>query len=473
MVSQPTLLAQRIQCVRQRQPDQLLTMPYRPPFEKAPLSVMQERFCFLKQFEPGNPTYNRPLALRLTGPLNPEILQQTLNEIIRRHEVLRATFPTMRGRPGQVIIPDLQLSLRLVDLSQLPPTEQEAEATGLIVAESRKPFNSAQDPLLRGHLFRLDESRHILLLVMHHALCDGWSARVFIKEIAVLYEAFVQGQPSPLPDLPIQYTDFAYWQRQKLESGAWDGQIAYWQAKLGDIPPSLELPTSQTRPARQTYRGALEQITLPSPLVASLQVFSQQENVTLFMTLLAAFKILLYRYTNQTDIVVGSPLTGRTQTELEPLIGFLINTLALRTDLSGNLTFRKLVQRVRQTTLEAYAHQDLPFDELLERLNLKPDLRHSPLFQVMFNLENLADTTVETARLLIEEFEFESGVAPFDLTVEIGETPGGLQANFVYNTDLLEAKMVERMVGHYQTLLEGIVAQPDTPISRLPLLPAC
>jgi amino acid adenylation domain-containing protein len=436
----------------------------RPDQEAAPLSFAQERMWFFNQLEPDSPAYNRPLALRLIGPLDQAILEQSLAEILRRHEVLRAAFSNVEGRPLQLIRPVQPIGLRLVDLSPLPPAERESRARRLFLEEARRPFHLSQESLLRVHLLRLEPENQILLLVIHHIAFDGWSAKILIKELARLYEAFSAGQPVPLPPLPIQYADFAYWQRQRLQGELLETQLSYWQKKLKDVPPKLNLAADRPRPSVQTYQGAHYSLTLTSDLVRALKSLSQQEGCTLFMTLLAAFQVLLYRYTGQEDLVIGSPIAGRTQVETETLIGIFINTLVLRTNLAGNPSFKDLLARVRETTLEAYAHQDVPFEKLVEVLKPERDPGYTPLFQVIFNLENIPDQRIETASLGIEELNLEHEVALFDLNLELIEQEGGLTCLFKYNTALFDAATIERMASHFQTLLAQVVAEPDKPI---------
>ncbi|MFQ5852528.1 MAG: condensation domain-containing protein, partial [Candidatus Binatia bacterium] len=438
--------------------------------EPLPLSFAQQRMWFLDQLEPGSTVYIRPVAMRLTGPLDMASLEQTLSEILRRHEVLRATFLTVEGQPIQVITPPGPTTLPVIDVSELSTTERESRATMLAIEEVQLPFNLAQGPLLRATLLRLAEEEHVLLLVMHHIVFDGWSAKVLMREIAALYEAFSTGKGPALPELPIQYADFAHWQRQWLQREVLERQVAYWKDQLAGLPPSLNLPTDRPRPSIQTYRDACQSLTLSSSLLTSLKAMSQQESVTLFMTLLAAFQILLHRCTGQNDMVVGSPIAGRTHVETEGLIGFFVNTLVLRTDLSGNPSFRELLGQVREVALGAYAHQDLPFEKLVEELQPERDLGHTPLFQVMFNFENIPEKAIEIHNLRIEEFQIDSGMGPFDLTLEIVEEDEKLSGLFKYSTDLFDETTIQRLLGHFQTLLEGIVANPDQRLSDLPIL---
>jgi Condensation domain/TubC N-terminal docking domain len=341
-----------------------------------PLSFAQQRLWFLDQFEAGSVVYNITAAVRLTGPLKATVLEQSLNEIVRRHDVLRATFPTVDGQPYQVICPALPLrqaqgqlvTLSVVDLRELPEVEREAEARRLATAEAQRPFDLARGPLVRTAVLQLGDEDHILLLTMHHIVSDSWSTGVLFQELSVLYEAFSTGSPSPLPELTLQYADFARWQRQWQQGEVLEQQLSYWKQRLGDTLPVLELPSDRPRPTKQTSRGATHSLTLPPSLSESLNALSRQEEVTLSMTLLAAFQTLLYRYTGQDDIVVGTPIAGRNLVEVGGLIGFFVNTLVLRTKLAGNPSFRELLGRVREVVLGAYAHQDLPFEKLVEKL---------------------------------------------------------------------------------------------------------
>ncbi len=441
-------------------------------FNSFPLSFAQERLWFLDQLEPGNPFYNIPAAVRLTGPLNVAALEQSLNEIVRRHETLRTTFATVDGQPVQVIAPTFILTLPVVDWRQLPEVEQSVEIQRLATEEAQQPFDLTNGPLLRVTLLRLGEVEHVLLLTMHHIVSDGWSMGVLIWEIGTLYEAFATGKPSPLPELPIQYADFAHWQRQWLQDEVLEAQLSYWKQQLSGASSVLELPTDRPRPAVQTFQGARQRLVLPQPLTEALKDLSQEEGVTLFMTLLTAFKTLLYRYTGQEDILVGSPIANRDQFETEGLIGFFVNNLVLHTNLSGNPSFREFLGHVRKVCLDAYAHQDLPFEKLVEALQLERDLSHNPLFQVMFVLQNAPMPTLELSGLTVSLLEVESGTAQFDLTLSLEEQPEGLRGWFVYNTDLFNADTIARMAGHFQTLLEAIVANPQQPVSELPLLTA-
>ena len=448
------------------------TIPRRPQADMSPLSFAQERMWFLNQLEPDNPAYNRPSFLRLRGGLNVAVLERSLNEIVRRHEVLRTVFQAEDGRPFQVVAPTLSLSLSVLDLGDLSETEREEEVRRLALEETKRPFDLAVGPLLRANLLRLRDEEHLLLLVTHHILFDGWSMGVLHRELRALYEAFSAGNPSTLPELPIQYADFAHWQRGWMDGDILQEGLAYWRQQLDGAPPGLELPTDRPRPAVQTSHGARRSITLPKALSRSIKELSQGEGVTIFMTLLAAFGTLLHRYTDQDDIVVGSPVAGRNRIETEGLIGVFINTLVLRTDLSGNPTFWELLGRVRESALEAYAHQDLPFEKLVDELKPERNLSHTPLVQVMFNYEDFPDKVTENKGLRIDEFESDNKMALFDLTLEIVNKDEELSCKFEYNTDLFEEDTMERMLGHYETLLEGIIASSEQRLSELPLLRA-
>ncbi|MGE0127977.1 MAG: amino acid adenylation domain-containing protein [Blastocatellales bacterium] len=436
-----------------------------------PLSFAQQRLWFLDQLEPGNPLYNNPAAIRLHGPLNLTALEQTLNEIIRRHEILRATFAMVDGQPVQTIVPNLHLAFPVVNLQGMP--DPEGEAMRLATEEARRPFNLSEWPLLRVKLLKLAEEEHVVLLTMHHIVSDGWSVAVLIREVAALYEAFTRGAPATLPELPIQYVDFAVWQRQWLKGEKLDEQLAYWKRHLDGAAPTLELPADRPRPAAQTYRGATRFFNLPTPLCAALKELSRQNDATLFMTLLAAFQTLLYRYSGQEDFCVGSPVANRNRAETEELIGFFVNTLALRCDLSGDPSFRELLKRVRETALGALAHQDLPFEMLVEELQPERNRSHTPLFQVIFDLNNAAPNTMgalELPNLKAEALQVEAGVAHADLVLNMMEDGGALRGKFRYNTDIFDAATIERMLEHFQILLNSIVADPSQSISTLPLL---
>ena len=434
------------------------------------LSFAQRRLWFHEQLNPGSFSYNIPVVVRISGNLNLVVLEQSVNEIIRRHEVLRTTFTTIDGQPAQVILPASTLELDVDDLTAFPSAGREAEALRLIAEEARRPFDLVQGPLLRVRLLCLGDQDYILQSTMHHIVSDDWSIRVFSRELAMLYKAFHDGKPSPIPELSIQYVDFAEWQRDRLQGQLLEAQFSYWKRQLGGAPPLVELPTDRPRPPLQTYRGATHLLMLPGTLSQRLQSLSQREGVTLFMMLLGAFEVLLHRYTGQDDIVVGTPIAGRNRPEIEGLIGFFVNTLVLRTDLSGDPTFRELLGRVRGVTLGAYDHQDLPFERLVEELQPERNLSHNPLFQVAFAFQDAYASALHLPGLTATPVKVDTATALFDLTLFVEEHARGLRLVLEYNTDLFDAATIARMMGHFQTLLEGIVANSDRRLSGLPLL---
>lgn len=436
-----------------------------------PLSFAQARLWFLDELMSGSPLFNIFTALRLQGSLNVTAFEQSLNEIIKRHEALRTNFVQVDGQPFQVIAPTLTLNLPVVNLRDFPKVERETEVLRLAYEEARRPFNLAQDQLLRATLIQLSETENVVLFTIHHIVSDDWSIGILIRELTVLYEAFDRGQQSLLPELPIQYADFTLWQRQWLEKEVQQTQLSYWKQQLGSHLPLLQLPTDRPRPVVATFRGASQSFSLTASLSEALKALSRQEDVTLFMTLLAAFKILLSRYTGSDDIVVGSPIANRNRAEIEQVIGCFVNTLVLRTDLSGNATFRELLCRVREVTLGAYAHQDLPFEKLVEELQTQRNLSYTPLFQVMFVIQdNVSMSALELSGLTWSSFKSDNGTTKFDLTLHMTELGGELVGTLEYNSDLFEANTITRLAGHLQTLLEGIVANPDQYLNDLPLL---
>ncbi|MEH2290131.1 amino acid adenylation domain-containing protein [Nostoc sp.] len=435
-----------------------------------PMSFGQQRLWFIDQLQPGNFANHIWAALRLTGLLNQDALLQTLNEIVQRHEILRTTFATIEEKPVQVIIPNLKLCLPTISLEELSKVEQESEIKKLVIQEIQQPFNLSQAPLLRATLLRVNELEHILIFTMHHVISDGWSMGVLIKEVAALYEAFSTGKLYPLSELPIQYVDFAAWQQQLLQGDILQSQISYWKNQLEDAPQLLELPTDYPRPAVGSFRGATYSFELSYDLSVALNKLSQQCGSTLFMTLLAAFQILLWRYTGSEDIIIGSPVANRNRTELEGLIGFFVNTIVLRTDLADNPSFEELLNRVRKVALAAYAHQDLPFEQLVEELQLQRSLSHTPLFQVMFVLQNSPMPALELSGLILNLLDIDNGTAKFDLTLEITEKAQKIFANLEFNTDLFKESTIKRMAGHFQTLLEEITVNPKLQLSKLSLL---
>uniref|UniRef100_UPI00359348D0 condensation domain-containing protein n=1 Tax=Chamaesiphon sp. TaxID=2814140 RepID=UPI00359348D0 len=441
-----------------------------PRDREMPLSFAQQRLWFIDQLEPNSSTYNMPGAIRLKGQLDIASLERTLQEIIRRHEALRTNFISHNGQPIQVIQQNSSWQMTSLDLQDLPTSKREAKIQQLATVEAEKPFALNTDSLIRATLIIASATEHILLLTVHHIVFDGWSMGVLVEEIALLYKAFVQGKPSPLAELEIQYVDFAVWQRQWLQGETLEPQLTYWQQQLANAPAFLELPTDRPRPPIQTFRGAEQIFTIPAELTSALHLLSRREGVTLFMTLLAAFDLLLGRYTGQTDILIGSVIANRHHGQLEGLIGFFVNTLVLRTDLSGNPSFQELLVRVRAMVLPAYAHQDLPFEMLVDVLQLERTPSHSALFQVAFVLQNAPVSKIELADLTLTNLAPEHKTAKLDLTLSLEQINDELICSWEYNTDLFDNDTIARMAGHFQTLLTGIVAHPEQPIADLPLL---
>ena len=438
-----------------------------------PLSPAQTGLWLLDQLEPGSAAYNIPVRHDLKGHLDLGAFERSLSEIVRRHEVLRTYYLRVDGRPVQKIAPPELFRIPMVDLQGLPEAAREQEVARLASAEAGEAFDLGKAPLIRARLLKLGLDEHVLLLNFHHIAFDGWSYGVFEKELAVLYDAFLQGEEaSPLSELPLQYVDFSAWQKQWLQGEILQEQLDYWQNKLSGALPVLELPTDRPRPAVQTYKGSISYSALSKKLTEALKILSQREGVTLFATLLGAFKVLLQRYTGQNDIQVGAAISGRNRAEIEGLLGFFVNTLVMRTDLSGDPTFRELLRRVKETTLGAYAHQDLPFEKLVEVLNPERNASHSSMFQVMLSMLNMPMQPWSLPGLQHERKMIDSGTSKFDLTLYVMEELQGLTFICEYNTDLFNRNRIERMLGHFEILIGGIVADPDRCLSELPLLTA-
>jgi amino acid adenylation domain-containing protein len=435
-----------------------------------PLSFAQTRVWFLEQLEPGNPVYNETTTVKLKGRLNQVILEQSLHEIIRRHEILRTVFTTDQSEPVQRILPFQSVNLSLIDLSEIDSAQKEEELQKISSKTVLQPFDLKTGPLLRASLFKLNETEHILLLVLHHIATDGWSSRILIKEMMAVYEAYCTGTPAPLKELPVQYADFAVWQRNWLQGEVLDKQITYWKQQLGGKLPVLELPHDYPRPTTQTFHAGRESIILSTSFTEALHKLSQDSGATLFMTLLSAFKILLYRLTGLEDIIVGSPIAGRNRAEIEGLIGFFINTLALRTEVVGNLTFPELLANVRKVALNAYNYQDMPFEKLVEVLQPERDLSRTAIFQVFFNLLNFDQNNIELPELSVETLPRPEQEAKFDLTLYAREKSDGLQLEFVYKSDLFKPERIQEMLAQLQRLLEQIVENAERPINSYSLV---
>lgn len=435
-----------------------------------PVSFAQRRLWFLDQLEPGSSLYNINLTVRLRGQLDVEALKQTFHELCRRQEVLRTSFAMVGGEPVQVVNEPLPFSLPLIDLCDLPQSERRDKALRLATDDAEQPFDLSCSPLMRATLLRLADNEHWLLLTMHHIISDAWSFGVMFKDVIALYNDFAAGRSPALPELPIQYADYAVWQREWLRGEVRERHLNYWKQQLQNMPPVLELPIDKPRPAIQNHQGAMQQVMVPQTLTEQLRAFCRKHDVTMFMTLLAAFKVLIYRYTQQEDIIVGTPVAGRDRAEVEGLIGFFINTLVLRTDLSGNPTFTDLLRRVRDTALEAYAHRELPFEELVKELQPARDLSYAPLFQVVFMLDSAPAPAVRLGDLQVSGQNIGDEPSKFDLTLTLSDTENGCTGSIIYRTDLFEPATIARMAEHYQNLLNGIIVNPAARISELPLL---
>ncbi|MEA2629959.1 MAG: hypothetical protein QOE66_178, partial [Chloroflexota bacterium] len=465
-------LSERIEAMR-RGGARRDSTPIEPSARVGPLhlSFSQEALWFLDQLAPGQPTFNVTAALRITGPLDQGAFERSLNELVRRHESLRTTFVAIDGTPHHVIAPYFSLLIDKADLSELPPEHREAEARRRAIDESRRPFDLAHGPLTRVSLLRLGDGDHAVLLTTHHLITDGWSFGVAAGELTTLYEADRQGRPSPLLDPPIQYADFARWQRDQFQSGAWATQIECWRRRLAGVPP-LELPTDRPRPPIRSARGALHPLVLSPELSEAVRALGRREGITPFMTLLAAFQLLLGRWSGQDDFAVGSPVANRTRAESERLIGYFVNMLALRADLSGNPTAREFLARVREVGLEAFENQEIPLEVLIPALRPQRDASRSPLFQVMFVLQNNPLPAAGPLDLALTPLDLDqgTGTSKFDLALGFEDTPGGFAGSVEFNTDLFEIATIERFSHHYLKMLENLIAHPEQRLSELSLL---
>jgi amino acid adenylation domain-containing protein len=454
--------------------DSVRSIARRPANTPPRLSLSQERLWFLDQFMPGSPVFNVPVAIRLSREINPETLAQSVNEIVRRHEVFRTTFDTIDGRPAPVISTHLEVELKVIDLTSYDEHEREAEARRVTNQEALQPFDLKRGPLLRTSLIRLTREESIFLLTMHHIVSDGWSIVLVFKELTKLYQAFSQGQTAPLEDLPIQYADYAEWQRDWLQGDVLEQQLSYWKQQLGGELPVLEMPTDRPRPAVQTHPGGRVSVSLSEQLTRDLTELGKREGATMFMTLLATFNTLLYRYSGQEDIIVGSPMANRPRAETEDLIGFFLNNLALRADLSGDPTFRELLARVRQTALDAFANQDVPFEKLIEELKPDRHLSRTAIFQVYFNLFSFSDQIDlpdgHTISFVDAWLHSDENLSKFDLTLYAGAGDKEIKLALVYNTDLFTHDRMAEMLDQLQHLLSQIVAAPAQRLSQFSLI---
>ncbi len=448
-------------------------IPRRATAEPAPLSFAQQRLWLLDQLEPGGSAYRLPMILRLNGALDLGALREALDVVVARHDALRTTFPLAEGMPVQAVAPPTTGTLRVEDLTGAPDPGREAVVRQRLREEARTGFDLARGPLFRALLLRLAPEEHVLLLAMHHIISDGWSLSVLFRELGLSYRALLEGADPSLPELPIQYADYAIWQRQRLQGAALRREVEYWRGRLAGAAPALDLVTDHPRPLQQAHRGAKETVVLPGSVQAGLREVSRRGDASLFMTLLAAFKSLLSRYSAQEDLVVGVPVAGRTRSETESLVGFFVNSLAIRTDLAGDPSFPELLARVREQSLGAYAHQELPFEKLVEELQPERDLSRTPVFQVFFNMLNAPGGRIDFPGLKVERVASTGGAAKFDLTLYASERHQGLKLTLAYDVSLFEPSTAAAMLSHYRELLEGIAEKPDRPLSafRLHALP--
>ena len=441
-----------------------------PRDQHLPLSFAQQRLWLLDRLEPGSPLYNVPRALRLVGALNVEALTRALSEIVRRHETLRTTFPIINEQPVQSIAAPEPVKLPVFDFSSLALETHEEESEKWMRQQARCPFDLQTEWPFRAALLRLKKDDHLLMLVVHHIVSDGWSSGILVRELSILYEAFLAGKSSRLPELSLQYADFACWQRQWLQGEVLNKQLRYWKKQLAGEIPHLDLPSDRARGVRRSFQGASLSFWLSQELTAELYQLSRQEGATLFMTLLAAFQALLHRYTGQEELLVGTVIANRNRVEIEGLIGFFVNTLVMKGDLRGHPTFRELLGRVRDSAIDAYDHQDLPFERLVEELQPERNLNQNPLFQVAFALQNAPRQELKLPHLEARLLRVDAGTAKFDLTLAFYERKEGLEGSVEYSTDLFDAARIVRMVGHLQVLLEAVVANPGECVSHLPIL---
>ncbi|MBD2389846.1 amino acid adenylation domain-containing protein [Aphanizomenon flos-aquae NRERC-008] len=443
----------------------------RPNSEPAPLSFGQEQLWFLSQIQ-DNTTYNLPLALQISGSLNISVLEQVITEIVRRHEILRTNFQQIEGKNLQVIRPEINISLQVINLDQITAKQQLQNVERLINQETDKIFNLSEDDLFQSTLYQLNQNSYILLLNMHHIISDGWSIGILLQELSTLYGAYLAGNKSPLPDLQIQYADYAIWQKEKFTSEIREKQLNYWKQQLADIPPLLELPTDKPRPPIQSFRGGIWEFSINSNLSQKIRTLTQQSDATLFMTMLAAFVILLYRCSGQDDILIGSPMAGRNRQEIQSLIGYFVNTVVLRTKLTGNPNFREILNQVRQVATDAHNYQDIPYNQVVEALNPQRNLSYNPVFQILFDLQHSLTDKLQLPGLTLQPFLGEHSISKFDLSLIIEDRGTELIGAWEYSSDLFTQETISRITENFQTLLNGIVNNPETPINQLPIISA-
>ena len=436
-----------------------------------PASFAQQRLWFLDQLDPETAAYNLSRAFRIVGPLDVNNLTRAFDKVVERHAALRTVFDSVEGKGQQIVLSELNVEIPIVDLAEFPRSERESEALRIAAEEARKPFDLREGPLIRLVLVRLEPETHFLLLTMHHIITDGWSISLLFREVTKSYVAIANNQTPDLPDLPLQYTEYAHWQRENMSGEVLNAEIEFWKRKLAGAQPVLDLTTDHPRPPKQTWNGASQQFTLDAATLAKLKSLAQKEGSTLFMVAMALFQALLWRYTHQQSILVGTPIAGRNDVDIENIIGLFVNTLIFRGDFTADLTFRDFIRQVRSFALEAYAHQDLPFEKLVEELVPQRSLDTHPLFQVMFIFQNIPKQVFEISGLSIKEMNFETGIAKFDLSAEVWEDTE-FHCQFEYNTDLFEHSTVRRMLGHFERLIQAALESPDLPFAQLPIMSA-
>jgi hypothetical protein len=434
--------------------------------EPPQLSFAQQRVWFMDQLVPNNPFYNIPIVARLEGSLNVNALQQAFTRLVRRHEALRTVFHSINEEPKEIILEPQEVTIELNDVSGLPEDERTAKALQIVAFETVEPFNLSQWPLFRLRLIRLGEEDHVTCLTIHHIITDLWSMGILISEISELYDAHVSGREASLAELEIQYADYAIWQREWLQGPALERQLSYWKKQLDQSRP-FEFPTGRPRPKVLSHSGAVEELKVGREIAERLKALSRSEGVTLYMTLLAAFNVLLNHYTGETDLVIGSNVANRNRAEIEPLIGFFVNHLVIRTDLSGDPTFMEVLRRQRKVALEAFAHQDLPFDKLVEELQPEREFNRTPIFQTLFSLQNAPRTGLRLPGLKLRPFDSGPTITKYDLTLLMSENEDGLAGAFAYHKDLFDSEYIEKLAQYYHRLLMNIVERPDDNISRL------
>jgi hypothetical protein len=435
-----------------------------------PLSFAQQRLWFVDQLVPGNPAFNVPAAMRLEGRLNLYALMESFKRLIARHEILRTRFETINDLPWQRIEASLDFNLALVDLTLLGEDERRIEGERLSTEEAQLPFDLTKLPLMRAKLIRLNEQEHLLLLTMHHIISDGWSRGVLAREIAAFYEAQARGEEANLRELKIQYGDFAHWQREWLSGEVLEEHLGYWRRQLGRGVPELRLPTDYPRPEKQSYGGGIERFEIGEELSGRLRELSREESATIFMTLLAGFKALLQRYSGQAEIVVGADIANRNREETEGLIGFFVNMLVLKSELGGEMSFREVVRKVKEVSIEGYSYQDVPFEKIVEEIQPERGLDRSPMFQVVFVLQNTPMPKLQLPGLALTPVDAKIGGAPFDLIMMVGETDEGLNGSLAYNTDIFKASTIKRMLKDYRKFLEAFAVDPDQPLVNISLV---